>query len=123
MAVALMLNHARLLAIHRYQGDWSARSLEEQTLDTYTMGPESLVTELFAPVGSRFHALHHELPGLPYHALPEAHRTLMRELPIGHPYRDTVIEGLIDGWKRVVARARIERDENNRRGQEPPTRA
>ncbi|MCO4772611.1 MAG: fatty acid desaturase [Deltaproteobacteria bacterium] len=115
MAIALMLNHARLLAIHRYEGDWSARSLEQQTLDTWTMGPESPLTELVAPVGSRFHALHHELPGLPYHALPAAHRTLMEELPADHPYRETVIDGFVDGWRRVLARARAER-----RGEERP---
>jgi fatty acid desaturase len=116
MAIALMLNHARLLAIHRYEGDWSARPLDEQTLDTFTMGPQSLLTELVAPVGSRFHALHHELPSLPYHALPEAHRTLMEELPTGHPYRDTIIDGFVDGWKRVIARARAERRGSERMG-------
>jgi fatty acid desaturase len=44
---------------------------------------------MWAPVGLRFHALHHLLPGLPYHALPEAHRRLMAALPPDSPYRRT----------------------------------
>jgi fatty acid desaturase len=48
-----------------------------------------LVTELLCPVGLRFHSLHHMLPSLPYHSLPEAHRILMRELPPDSTYRQT----------------------------------
>ena len=40
-----------------------------------------LLPALWAPVGLRYHALHHLLPGLPYHALGEAHRRLSGVLP------------------------------------------
>jgi len=38
--------------------------------------PPGLVAALWAPVGLRYHALHHLLPSLPYHSLAEAHRRL-----------------------------------------------
>jgi fatty acid desaturase len=31
----------------------------------------------------RYHAIHHLLPGLPYHALGEAHRRLIAAMPDG----------------------------------------
>lgn len=114
MAVALLVNHARLLVIHRYEGDWSPRSLDAQTLDTYTLGPESPLTELIAPVGSRFHALHHELPSVPYHALPAAHQRAMAALPADHPYRRTVSPGFFARWGELLERAKEPQEPNPR---------
>ena len=39
-----------------------------------------LVAELWAPVGLRYHALHHLLPSMPYHSLGEAHPRLVAHL-------------------------------------------
>lgn len=100
MTLALLLNHARLLVQHRYEGWGEPTSLAAQTLDGVTLGPESPLTELISPLGSRFHALHHELPAVPYHALPAAHRLLMEELPADHPYRDTIEPGFFAAWRR-----------------------
>ena len=58
-----------------------------------------LITTLWAPVGLRFHALHHLLPGLPYHSLGAAHRRLLAELPADSPYRQTLVSGL---WPTLV---------------------
>ena len=38
----------------------------------------------------RYHALHHLLPSLPYHAMGTAHRRLMSCLPEDSPYRMTI---------------------------------
>ena len=79
-AVAL-LNQVRTLVAHRFERHDESLSIEEQLLDSMNFPGPALITELWAPVGMRYHALHHYLPGLPYHALAEAHRRLSQELP------------------------------------------
>src|SRR5262249_16332238 len=75
----------------------------DQLHDSITLADNPLVTELFVPLGLRFHALHHLFPHLPYHALGKAHRRLMRALPAGSAYHRTVRPGLsslfVQFWK------------------------
>ncbi len=42
---------------------------------------------LWAPVGLRYHAVHHLLPHLPYHALGTAHRRLIAAIPADAPFQ------------------------------------
>ena len=56
--------------------------------------PDGVLAEIWAPAGLRYHALHHVLPSLPYHALPEAHSILMKRLPTDSFYRQTNSPGL-----------------------------
>jgi hypothetical protein len=53
-------------------------------------------TELFFPLGLRYHALHHLFPALPYHNLGIAHRRLLRELSENSAYRATVYSSFWD---------------------------
>lgn len=69
----------------------------EQFLDSVTVPGNPLTTPLWAPVGLRYHAVHHLFPGMPYHNLGEAHRRLMRELPENSAYRSTLRKSLWDG--------------------------
>jgi fatty acid desaturase len=90
----IMLNAVRTLAAHRYLYGGEEVTFLEQLLDSLNYPNWPLVSGLWAPVGLRFHALHHLFPSLPYHALAEAHRRLMAELPPDSPYRQTVSPGL-----------------------------
>jgi len=81
-----VLNQLRTAVAHRWRNEEGrALSFEEQFLDSVNVvGPAGA---LWAPVGLRFHALHHLLPGLPYHALGAAHRRVTSALPGDAPYR------------------------------------
>ena len=46
----------------------------------WRLPPPGLLPALWAPVGLRYHALHHLLPGVPYHNLGEAHRRIASAL-------------------------------------------
>jgi fatty acid desaturase len=85
-SVALMLNQVRTLVAHAYAGDGSQLSFEEQVLDSTTVGGIRALNAWMLPVGTRYHALHHLLPSLPYHSLGELHRALVRELAPDHVY-------------------------------------
>jgi fatty acid desaturase len=90
VATILMINHARTLGAHGYENESGAMSLDAQVADSINLwGPAWLrpLTALVAPVGLRFHALHHRFPTLPYHCLGAVHRQLMREIPASFAYR------------------------------------
>ncbi len=89
----IAVNQVRTLAAHRYSSDGDAMHYVHQLLDTHTF-PRGFLAELWAPLGLRYHALHHLVPSLPYHAMGEAHRRLMRHLPEGSPYHRTVRNSL-----------------------------
>ena len=57
--------------------------------------PPALLSPLWAPVGLRYHALHHLLPSLPYHSLGEAHRRLMASQGKGSTYVGANYPGLL----------------------------
>jgi fatty acid desaturase len=87
--LVLFLNNIRTLGAHRFRHRGEPLTFVDQLLDSVNYSRQPLLNELWAPVGLRFHALHHLFPSLPYHALPEAHRRLMQQLPSDSPYRQT----------------------------------
>lgn len=75
-----LMNSLRTLGAHAYGSDGDPLSREEQLLDSIDT-PAFRWGVLWAPVGLRFHALHHYFPGIPYHNLGRAYRRLTTELP------------------------------------------
>ncbi|MAG56078.1 MAG: fatty acid desaturase [Planctomycetes bacterium] len=105
--VIVLLNSLRTLAAHAYRNaDDRPMTLEEQFVDSVDVPGVPWVTALWAPVGLRFHATHHLFPSMPYHALPEAYRRLMSELPDTRVYEMATRTSLFDALRRLWAEAR-----------------
>lgn len=87
------VNNIRTLAAHRYRNAGAEMDVQGQLADSVN-NPGGWITELWAPVGLRWHGLHHFLPDLPYHNLGKAHRRLMAVLPEHSAYRSTLSSSL-----------------------------
>lgn len=94
MSGAVFLNQVRTLVAHRWENDGEVMTQTGQYLDSVNVPPPTLLPALWAPVGLRYHAIHHLLPGLPYHALGEAHRRLKAALPTDSSYHGANYAGL-----------------------------
>jgi fatty acid desaturase len=77
---SVVLNQIRTLVAHLWENGGDEMSVTQQYLDSVNVPEPGILPALWAPVGLRYHALHHLLPGLPYHALGEAHKRLSKAL-------------------------------------------
>ncbi len=91
---SLVLNQIRTLVAHLWENDGAVMSTTAQFLDSVNVPPPALLPALWAPVGLRYHAIHHLLPGLPYHALGEAHRRMVETLADDSTYHRGTYKGL-----------------------------
>jgi fatty acid desaturase len=116
-ASAFAINSIRTLAAHLYDRDSGELSMLEQLLDSCTLQPGRRILRgraaqlvdavqiVIAPVGLRYHALHHWIPSLPYHRLGRTHRLLVATLNGDAPYRATILPGLIPALSGLLRRS------------------
>jgi len=100
----LTLNGLRTLGSHRWVHDGGQVTFIEQMLDSVNYPTNPIIAGLWGPIGTRYHALHHLFPSLPYHSMPAAHRRLIAMLPENSLYRQTtersLTAALTDLWQR-----------------------
>ncbi len=117
-AVVSGINAGRTLAAHRYDRDDGELSMTDQLLDSCTIASAGrashplgfrvagAVRALIAPVGLRYHALHHWIPSLPYHNLGRTHRRLVGALASDGPYGATLVPGYASALRDLLRRSR-----------------
>lgn len=94
ISALMVINQVRTLVAHLWENEGEAMSVTAQYLDSVNVPPPATLPALWAPVGLRYHALHHLLPGLPYHSLGEAHRRLAGVLEPKSSYHRANYDGL-----------------------------
>jgi fatty acid desaturase len=92
-AAISFINTLRTLGAHAYESSGGPMDREGQLRDSIDT-PGARWTELWAPTGLRYHALHHYFPGIPYHNLQKAWLRLSAELPPGAVYHGVRSRGL-----------------------------
>ena len=97
-----IVNQLRTLVAHLWENEGDPMTVTGQYLDSVNVPPPGLAAELWAPVGLRYHALHHLLPSMPYHALPEAHRRLTAQLGADSTFARASYPGMIPLVARIA---------------------
>jgi fatty acid desaturase len=91
MVIMFLINSLRTIVAHRYLNRSSAElSFQDQLLDSVNIEGNAFIAELVAPVGLRYHGLHHLFATIPYHNLGHAHRRLVAHLPKDSFYHKTI---------------------------------
>ena len=85
VATVSFINTLRTLGAHAYESAGETLDRVGQLVDSIDT-PGGFWTELWAPVGLRYHALHHYFPGIPYHNLDKAYDRLISALQVGDHY-------------------------------------
>jgi fatty acid desaturase len=101
-AVVSVCNSLRTLGAHRYESAGTPLDRAGQLVDSIDT-PGAAWTELWAPVGLRYHALHHYFPGIPYHNLGLAYERLISTLPASAGYREITSPSLPFSLRRLYA--------------------
>ena len=95
ISITAVLNQIRTLVAHLWANEGDAITVTAQYLDSVNVPPPGILAELWAPVGLRYHALHHLLPSVPYHSYAEAHRRLIAHLGKHSTYDGANYPGLL----------------------------
>ncbi len=110
--IVLFVNRVRMLTAHHFalDGRLPVNHLD-QFADSVDM-PAGWWAELWAPLGMRFHALHHLFPTLPFHSLRPAYERLVGKLPADSFYHGSTGRGLFSSLKAIATGAKSHPEHN-----------
>jgi fatty acid desaturase len=103
--VVLFVNRLRILASHRFTSDGCPTDHLGQFADSIDT-PGGWWAEVWAPLGLRYHALHHLFPTVPFHNLRTAYDRLVAHLPADSFYHEATGRGLLRTLRELVTRTR-----------------
>ncbi len=103
ISITAVLNQIRTLVAHLWANEGDAITVTAQYLDSVNVPPPGILAEMWAPVGLRYHALHHLLPSVPYHSYGEAHRRLIAHLGKDSTYDGANYPGLMVLVQKLVS--------------------
>lgn len=106
VAAVLFVNWIRVLAAHRYESRNERMTFPEQVLDSIDHPSMPVIGELWAPLGLRYHAVHHLFPKLPYHQLGKARRRLAEAIPRDGGFWATEDRSLTASLRRLLTHPR-----------------
>lgn len=109
VSLTALLNQLRTLVAHLWENDGDPMTVTAQFLDSVNVPPPGLAAEIWAPVGLRYHALHHLMPSMPYHDLPKAHRRLREGLGQGSTYDGANHSGMLYLVARIAKSTMVKR--------------
>ena len=109
LSVAIMFtNSIRTLGAHRYLGKHDeSMTFNEQLVDSVNHPGHPITGPLWAPLGQRYHALHHLFPSMPYHSMGKGHARLMDGLPEDSAYRLASSPGIGATLRQLWAQSRV----------------
>ncbi|MGB3165466.1 MAG: fatty acid desaturase [Alteraurantiacibacter sp.] len=107
-AAVAVFNQLRTLVAHLWENDGEAMTVTAQYLDSVNV--PRFIAGIWAPVGLRYHAVHHLIPSMPYHSLHEAHKRISAHLGEGSTFNEASHTGM---WPLVgrIARSTMGRRE------------
>lgn len=92
--LALFLNRLRMLSAHHFASGSQPTDHLGQFRDS-SDHPGGWWAEVWAPLGLRYHALHHLFPTIPFHNLGPAYQRLTAQLPAASFYHQSRGTGLL----------------------------
>jgi len=103
-SAVLLANRVRMLAAHRFASDGRPTDHLGQFADSIDT-PSGWWAALWAPLGMRYHALHHLFPAIPFHNMRPAYRRLVATLPAESFYHRSRARGLLWAIRRLLGRS------------------
>lgn len=92
-AAVAVFNQLRTLVAHLWENDGESMTVTAQYLDSVNV--PSFIAGIWAPVGLRYHAVHHLIPSMPYHSLHEAHKRISAKLGDQSTFAEASHPGMI----------------------------